>query len=407
MNLWIFNHHALTPDMSGGTRHYDFAKELVKRGHQVTIVASSFHYAKYTEMKIYYEKEYIKENIDGIDFIWIKTSPYFGNSVARVKNMLEYTYKVLKIMPKLDLKTPDIIMGSSVHLFAVYAAYRLSKKYNTPFVMEVRDLWPQTLIDMGMSRWHPFIILLGKLEKFLYRKADKIISNLPYAFEYIQKFVSKDKFIWISNGVDLENITYVEREKADKFIISYTGAIGVANNLKLFVEAAESFKDKNDIFFRIVGDGAEKYSLMQLVKFKNLKNISLEDSVAKNKVVKILQSSDVLYFNLKDSPVFNYGVSSNKLFDYMASGRVIIYSSKAKNNPIKDIGVGYTIEPDNLEQLKQTILDVYNLSQEERTSIGKQIRKYTEQIYSTIILTDKFEKLLEEVIVRYNAQNNI
>lgn len=407
MNIWIFNHHALTPDMSGGTRHYDFAKELVRRGHSVTIVASSFHYAKYTEMKEYDDKKYIKENIDGIDFIWIRTSPYFGNGVARVKNMLGYTYKVLKIIPKLDLKVPDIIIGSSVHLFAVYAAYRLSKKYNTPFIMEVRDLWPQTLIDMGMSRWHPFIILLGRLEKFLYHKADKIISNLPYAFEYIQKFVSKDKFIWISNGVDLENITYVERENTDKFIISYTGAIGVANNLKLFVEAAESLKDKDDISFRIVGDGAEKDSLIQLVKLKKLKNISIEDSVAKNKVVKILQSSDVLYFNLKDSPVFNYGVSSNKLFDYMASGRVIIYSTTAKNNPIKDAGIGYSIEPDNLEQLKQTILDIYNLSQEERISIGRQIRNYTEQNYSILSLTDKFEKLLEEVIVRYNVQNNI
>jgi len=328
MNIWIFNHHALTPDISGGTRHYDFAKELIKRGHSVTIVASSFHYSKYKEMKEYGDKEYLQENLDGLNFIWIKTPPYFGNGISRVKNMLSYTYKVLNIIPKLHLKDPDIIIGSSVHLFAVYAAYKLSKKYNTPFIMEVRDIWPQTLIDMGISKWHPFIIVLGWLEKYLYKKTDRIISNLPYAFDHIGKFVSKDKFIWISNGVDLDNINYMKKQETDKFTISYTGAIGVANNLALLVDVAERLKDKKDIFFRIVGDGVQKEKLKELVKLKKLKNISIEDPVAKNEVSKILQSSDVLYFNLKDSPVFNYGISSNKLFDYMAFFLSLIIQKK-------------------------------------------------------------------------------
>ncbi len=403
MNIWIFNHHALTPDMSGGTRHYDFAKELVKRGYSITIVASSFHYSKYKEMKEYGKNEYIIEGIEGIKFIWIKTPPYVGNGLDRVKNMLSYSYKVLDIIPKLKLGKPDIIIGSSVHLFAVYAAYRLSQRYNTPFIMEVRDIWPQTLIDMGISKWHPFIIGLGWLEKFLYKKANKIISNLPYAYEHIEKFVPKDKVVWISNGVDLDNITYTPKEKSKKFVISYTGAIGVANNLTLLVEVAEKLQEEKDIFFRIVGDGAEKEKLKKLVNEKQLQNISIEDPVAKNEVSNILKSSDILYFNLKDSPVFNFGISSNKLFDYMASGRVIIFSTKAKNNPIKDADAGYTIEPDNLEQLEQTILDIYYLQQEERNTIGEKIRSYAEENYSISVLTDKLKKLLEDEVKKHNA----
>jgi glycosyltransferase involved in cell wall biosynthesis len=400
MNIWIFNHHALTPDTSGGTRHYDFAKELVQRGYKVTIVASSFHYSKYKEMKEYHDNEYLKEIVDDVNFIWIKTPPYFGNGISRVKNMLSYTYKVLKIIPKLDLKAPDIIIGSSVHLFAVYAAYRLSQKYHTPFIMEVRDIWPQTLIDMGISKWHPFIIMLAWLEKYLYNKADKIISNLPYAFDHIGKFVSKDKFIWISNGVDLDNINYIEKIETDKFTISYTGAIGVANNLTLLVDVAEKLKEKKDICFRIVGDGAEKLKLKKLVELKKLNNISIEAPVAKNEVSNILQSSDILYFNLKDSPIFNFGISSNKLFDYMAAGRVIIFSTKAKNNSIKDADAGYTIEPNNLKQLEQTILDIYNLQQDDRNKIGGKIRKYAEKNYSMNVLTDKLEKFLKDEIRR-------
>lgn len=402
MKIWIFNHHALTPDMSGGTRHYDFAKELVKRGHQVTIVASSFHYAKYKEMKVYEKEIYLQESIDGINFIWMKTPPYFGNGIGRVKNMLSYTWKILTVIPKLNLEKPDIIIGSAVHLFTVYGAYRLSQRYKVPFIMEVRDIWPQTLIDMGMSKWHPFIILLGILEKYLYKISDKIISNLPYAFEHIQKFVSKDKFVWISNGVDLKNITYAEKKETGKFIICYTGAIGIANNLGLLVEAAEVFKDKKDILFRIVGDGAEKEKLKHHIKLKKLDNISIQDSVPKNEVNRILQSSDLLYFNLKDSPVFRYGISSNKLFDYMAAGRVIIFSTNAKNNPIKDASAGYTIEPDNLDQLKQTIIDAYNLSLAQRNDMGRKIRKYVEKNYSITVLTDKLEQLLEDTLEQYN-----
>ena len=403
MNIWIFNHHALTPDMNGGTRHYDFAKELVKRGNRVTIVASSFHYSKYKEMREYKDKEYLIEKIDGIDFIWIKTPAYYGNGVSRVKNMISYTYKVLKYIPNLNLSKPDIVVGSSVHLFAVWAAYKLSRKYNTPFIMEVRDLWPQTLMDMGISKWHPFIILLGLLEKYLYKKADKIISNLPYAYDYIGKFVEKEKFVWISNGVDLSNIKYTPKEKNEKFVISYTGAIGIANNLQILLDAAKKLKDRKNIYFRIVGEGVEKEKLKVFAEKNNLLNVSIENSVPKNEVTNILLNSDVLYFNLKDSPVFNYGISSNKLFDYMASGRVIIFSTKAKNNLIEDAKAGYSIVPDNVEVLEKTILEIYNLSQKERDEIGQKIRKYAEDNYSIEILVDKFEDLLEEEIGKENA----
>ncbi|MGE4419945.1 MAG: glycosyltransferase family 4 protein [Sulfurimonas sp.] len=403
MNIWIFNHHALTPDMSGGTRHYDFAKELTKRGHKVTIIASSFHYSKYQEMKEYGDKEYLQETIEGIDFIWIKTPAYFGNGIGRVINMLFYTFKVLKIMPRLNLSNPDIIIGSSVHLFAVWAAYKLSCRYKTPFIMEVRDLWPQTLIDMGISKWHPFILLLGRLERYLYKKADKIISNLPYSYDYIGQFVEREKFIWISNGVDLSNIKYTLKEQSEKFVISYAGAIGVANNLQTLLHAAKELKNKEDIYFRIVGEGAEKEKLKTFVRENNLQNVSIENSVPKSEVSKILQNSNVLYFNLKDSPVFNYGISSNKLFDYMASGRVVIFSTNAKNNPIKDANAGYSIAPDDVEQLEKTILEIYNLTDEERIKIGEKIRAYAEENYSIEILTHKLEKLLKEEIKKFNA----
>lgn len=389
--------------MSGGTRHYDFAKELTKRGHKVTIIASSFHYSKYQEMKEYADDNFSIEDVDGIEFIWIKTPPYFGNGISRVKNMLSYTLQVLKIIPKIDLQKPDIIVGSSVHLFAVLAAYKLSKRYETPFVMEVRDLWPQTLIDMGMSKWHPFILLLAWLEKYLYKRADKIISNLPYAYAYIGKFVERDKFVWISNGVDVSNIEYSPRKKSEKFIVSYTGSIGLANNLQSLLDVAKELQDKKDILFRVVGDGAKKVKLQKFVKENNLQNVSIEDSVAKNEISNILQNSDLLYLGLKDSPLYKYGISLNKFFDYTASGRVVVYAGNSKNNLIKDAGTGYTIPPDDTNALKETIIEIYHLSNSERDAIGKKLRGYTIRNYSIEVLANKMESVLAEVHRRYHA----
>jgi len=394
MTIWILNHHALTPQMSGGTRHYDFAKELISRGHNIVIISSSFHYSKYSELKEYGDSKYINENIDGIQWVWLKTPPYRGNGIARVKNMLSYTYKAVSILPTINLPKPDIIIGSSVHLFAVYAAYRLSLRYKIPFVMEVRDLWPQTLIDMGISKWHPFIVLLGVLERFLYKKADKIISNLPYASSYISKFTDSSKVEWISNGVDISNVIYEKPENRKILKVAYTGALGVANNLSLLVEFAKT-KPKN-IEFLIVGDGVERAKLLHLSK--SLENIQIKEPVAKDEVPYILQNSDILYFNLKDSPVFKYGISSNKLFDYMASGRVIIFSSNAANNPIKECDGGITIEPDNIEALQNAIYQIQNMSYEKRVQLGENNRDYCKQNYDIKVLVDKLENILLGVI---------
>lgn len=404
MNIWIFNHYALTPNMSGGTRHFDFAKELINRGYSITIIASSFHYSEYREMKEYKNNEYIQETIEGINFIWIKTPAYFGNGIARVRNMVSYAHKVLKYIPTLTLAKPDIIVGSSVHLFAVWAAFKLSRKYKVPFVMEVRDIWPQTLIDMGISKWHPFIILLSWLEKYLYKKADKIISNLPYAYEHIEKFVKIKKVEWVSNGVDLTNIKYVPKEKNKKLIVGYIGSLGKSNNMDSFFEMTKKFKKNENIEFHIYGEGPLKQKYLDFIENNNLKDIlKIKNLVPKNKVSDILNSFDIVYLSLKDSPLYRFGISLNKLFDYMASGRVIIFAANSRNNPIKAVNAGYSISPDDIEILEQTILEIYNLSQEERNEIGQKMRKYVEQNYSIEVLVDKLEKILKNILRKENA----
>jgi glycosyltransferase involved in cell wall biosynthesis len=401
MNIWILNHHAVTPDMSGGTRHYDFAKELIKRGHIVTIIASSFHYSKYKEMREYKNRDYLIENIDGIEFIWFKTPPYFNNGFKRVINMLSYTKKAIFLLPKLKLDKPDIIIGSSVHLFAVYAALRLSKRYKIPFVMEVRDLWPQTLIDMGMSKYHPFIMILSLLEKYLYKKSDKIITLLPKANQYIEKLgIDSEKIVWISNGTNPASYSSDNFNillKSNKFNVLYTGTHGFANSLDLLIDAADILKSEKSIFFTLVGDGPLKERLRKKADELGLDNIEFIPSVSKKEVFDYLTCADLLYVGLKDLPLYRYGMSMNKVFDYMAAKKPVLFVSNIKDNIIKKAEAGTVIEHEDAYAVAKSIKEYSYKSKDERKKVGEKGYDYLLEHYTISVLTDKLENLLIEI----------
>ena len=398
MNIVIFNHYALTPSMGGGTRHYDFAKELGKRGHAVTIVASSFHYSSYKEMKAYKEEPYLKEELEGIEFIWIKTRAYNGNGIGRVLNMLDYAKKAIA----LDFqKKPDIIIGSSVHLFAVYAAYKQARKLEIPFVMEVRDIWPLTLIEMGISSWHPFIMGLGYLEKFLYKKADRIITLLPEAFKHIEQFgVEEEDITWISNGVESSKFKGLKAQKDEKeFLITYMGSMGQANVLHTLMEVAKRLQEKEiKVSFQLIGEGALKKELQDFKEKNALNNVKILDLISKDKVPQVLKNSDLLYLGLKDSPLYKFGISLNKLFDYLAAEVPIIFASEIQNNPVKEAKAGLCIAPENADLLEGAIIQIYNMSKDERKHLGEGNLNYIENNFSIQFLTDKLEKLLNGLV---------
>lgn len=403
--IWIFNHYAITPDLPGGTRHFDFGKELVKRGYKVTIFASSFHHNLHKETREYTKSNYVVEDYNGVRFIWIKTFPYSSNDWRRVINMLSYSVGAYEVAGKLDLEKPDIIIGSSVHLFAVFTAYLLSKKYKAPFVMEVRDLWPQTLIDMGMSKVHPFVVLLGILERFLYKRANRIITLLPKAHEYIEKLnIPKDKIVWIPNGVDLERFNFSDDSisaKHDKssFLITYAGSIGKANNLDILVEVADILK-KNypEIKFRLVGDGPEKERLIRLVKERSLNNVEFKGTVSKDEVAKILYESDALILFLRNYSIYKYGISLNKLFDYLSTGKPTIFSSNAVNNPVEEAKAGITVPPDCPKKLAEAVIMLYEMPEEKRAEMGKNGRNYVEKYYSIPVLVDMLESFIKGLL---------
>ena len=206
MNIWILNHYATPPDTPGATRHFDFARELTKLGHRVSIFASSFFHGTRNEERLEGKQNYRRQNIDGVEFVWLRTTPYYGgNDWRRVINMLSYSFRVIPLGIRFG-ESPDVILASSPHPFAGLAGYVLAKLKRAGFIFEVRDLWPQTFVDIGGYSNRSLVVkLLRVLERFLYHRAKKIIVLLPNASEYITRLgIPDSKIVYIPNGISPE-----------------------------------------------------------------------------------------------------------------------------------------------------------------------------------------------------------
>jgi len=405
--LWILNHYAVTPDLPGGTRHFDFGTELVKRGHEVTIFASGFGHKTRTYVKVNRTERFRVEMYDGVRFIWINTFPYSGNDWRRVLNMLSYSWRVLGCTK--DLAKPDAIIGSCVHPFAALSGWWLSRRYGAEFFFEERDRWPQTLVDMGALKKNSLLAeFLYRLEMFLYKKAKKVIVLMPNGVQYVMMHgCSSDKVVWLPNGVYLDRFDNPEPIDAnsevaicferykDKFKVVYLGAHGSANNLDVLVESAALIEGLYpEIHFFFIGDGPEKYKLRKIVQEKKLQNVSFLSPVPKSQVSSVLAKSDLLVHTIKRIGGLRYGISPNKMFDYMASGKPVVTAIETTNNPVEEAGCGLNVEPEDPKALAEAIIEIYEMPEEGRKQLGLNGRRYVEKYHDIKKLTDQLEMIL-------------
>lgn len=402
-NIWIFNHYAVTPDLPGGTRHFDFAKELTRRGYSITIFASSFIHSIFKNRKFDDNGTFYSiENYEGVRFVWIKTFHYTKNNWRRAINIFSYFWKAYfigKKLPRFCKKNdrPDIIIGSSVHPFAAFVASKLAKYYKVPFIFEVRDLWPQTLIDLKIISKNSLIItILFKLEKICLQNCVAVISLSPLTENYLKtKYNFKsEKLFYIPNGVNLDNsyteCTECKKEKSKKFILIYTGNIANSNFINIVIDVAEILKKNKNIIFKIYGSGSSLKDIKDKINELNLDNIFILPPVQKKEIPYILEMADVLL--LPTNNVY-YG-SENKLYDYLAAEKPILYINVSSHNYIK--GTGIRVKANSSEIVKG-ILKLHNYSESDRKKMAIKGRKYVEKDHNIPVLVDKLEKIINEV----------
>jgi glycosyltransferase involved in cell wall biosynthesis len=400
MKVWIINQYVIAPGQAGGTRHHCLARELVKQGHEVTIVASSFDHYTRKETRLVDGQLYETEVSDGVTFVWLRTPPYPGNTIARMWNMLVFAWRVLQRKGFRNLPRPDVIWGSSPHLFAALAAERVAFRLKVPFVLEVRDLWPQSLIELGsVSPRHPIARGLLCIEKHLYRRAKHIISLLQGAPDHmVSKGARRDDITWIPNGMDVDLFPQpAPLPNNPVFTVMYAGAHGLANALDPILDAAgilqrEGYQDR--ILFRFVGDGPSKPGLRARALAEGIHIVQFEDSVPKVRMFETLSGADAFVVCMKASPLYRWGISLNKVFDYLACARPIVFAGDSPYNQVSAAGAGLTVPPENGRAIADAIKKLLETPVVERAEMGLKGRRHVEEFYSMEVLGRRLEQVL-------------
>lgn len=389
--IWMINQTASTPETGYAGRQYYLGLELAKLGYKVYVIAGS--YSHLLRVPKIFEGDFLTENIaPNFDFIWVNL-PHYPNSHSKKRIVGEFIFSwKIKKLKKYIKDKPDIILHSSPPLISYFGAKYLANYFNAKYVFEVRDIWPKTLIELGgYSNSHPFIQLLQWIEDHAYSLADVVLSNLKNSVEHmVTRGLDREKFEWIPNGYSQQEV--LEKEDLpneirllipqDKFIIGYTGSIGIANCLHHLIEAANNLKKYENLYFVIVGKGAHKEALLKQVEELQLNNIVLIDPIPKRQVQSILELFDAYYIGLTKDPLFKLGVSPNKLFDYLYGGKPILYAIDSGDyTPITDAQAGYQVVPENTTDLVKKIERLMLLSPNERELMGKNARRLAEESY--------------------------
>ena len=412
MNILLINHYAGSPEMGMEFRPYYMAEEWIKSGHNVTIIAADQAHVRKKKIKI--EKSFTEELIDGITYVWIKTTPYHGNGLKRIMNMRSFCKQVRKNAEPIAAKfRPDMVIASSTYPMDNYAAARIAKAAGAAHIYEVHDLWPLSPMELGgYSAKHPFIKYIQKAEDFAYKNADIVISMLPETKEYMQsRGLSPEKWYYIPNGINItewENISRISenirkellliKEKFN-FSICYAGSHGIANALHNFIDTASALENKN-IAFVLLGDGPEKENLVK--QAAELKNVFFFNPIPKQEIPDFLGYFDATYIGLQRQSLFRFGISPNKLFDYMMAGKAVIQAIDAGNDLVAQSGCGLSIEAENSDALSVAVIKLASESKDILHQMGQRGKDYVMQHHTYDVLAAEFLSIMKN----YNSVTN-
>jgi glycosyltransferase involved in cell wall biosynthesis len=401
MVIVLVNQYAGAGEMEH--RPFYLAREWTRRGHRVVVVAASFSHLRGRNPEV--RGRVLVEQIEGIDYLWVKTPSYSGNGIRRALNILVFVAQLMRLRGELvSAYRPDVVIASSTHPLDIYPASDIARRAAGKLVFEVHDLWPLTPIEVGgLSAWHPFIALMRAAESFAYRRADRVISILPNAESYMrQRGMAPEKFLHIPNGVDVaewcdgacrlvqeHQMVIRKLKEKNRFLVGYAGAHGVTNALGSVVQAAERLRDR-PVSFVLVGRGPEKAMLCDEARARRLENIVFLPPVPKTMIPALLREMDALYIGLKNKSLFRFGISPNKLIDYMMAGKPVIQAINASNDLVGEAGCGYTIPAEDVEALVDAVLRMMASSETQREEMGRNGRQFAERRHSYAVLAERF-----------------
>ncbi|MCD8363487.1 MAG: glycosyltransferase family 4 protein [Lachnospiraceae bacterium] len=414
--FWIFNHYATTPKTGPLLRHFYFAEYLKEEEIETTVFAANeLHQTGGTvDTK---GAPYLRTEEEGVPFVFVHTSKYQGNGLSRVRNMLSFFFGLLRISGKYAKQygKPDVIMGSSAHPLTSIAGILIARKFRVPVIVEVRDLWPEAIFSVGKLKMESLPgRLLSAGEKWMYVHADAIVFTKEGDVDHIKEMgwdkehggkIDLEKCHYVNNGVNLsEFYTSIERDILPDpdltdpgFRVTYTGTVRPVNNVGNLLDTAKLLKEHEDIRFLIFGGGSELETLKKRAADEQIDNVVFKGFVEKKYIPYILSRSSVNVLNYSQSNYnWSRGNSSNKLFEYMASGKPLISTVRMGYSILDRYECGLSLDECTPQALAREILRIHDMPEEAYAQMAANAREGAKD-FDFPVLTRRLYQVIESV----------
>lgn len=399
MNILYLNHYAGSPALGMEYRPYYLAREWVRAGHRVQMVAADFSHVRARQPQAG------DEVIDGIAYRWLPTPPYQGNGLGRVQNIWAFCRQVWAQTDALIAQArPDVVIASSTYPMDIWVARRIARRAGATLVFEVHDLWPLSPIELsGMSPRHPFIRLVQKAEDDAYRDADVVISMLPKVHDYMaSRGLDLKKLHIVPNGITLDEWqgtppplredvaeAIARARAAGRTVVGYAGSMGLPNALDTLLDAMVRLRDA-PIALVMVGSGHERDRLRQRIADERLSNVELLPPIPKAQITSFLAVVDLAYIGWQRVPIYRFGIAPNKLMDYLMAGCPVLHSVEAGNDPVAEAGCGLTVPPQDPAAVADGLRRLAALSPAERHAMGERGRAFVRANHTYPVLAQRF-----------------
>jgi glycosyltransferase involved in cell wall biosynthesis len=399
LNILLVNHYAGTPALGMEYRPYYLAREWVRLGHQVTIVAADHSHYRARQPAPG------QAQVDGITYRWLPTPAYSGNGWPRMRNVMSFLRQLWTQAPEMAATLrPDVVISSSTYPMDTWVARRIAQLARARLVHEVHDLWPLSPVELsGMSPWHPFALICQSAEDAAYRHSDAVVSMLPKVHAHMAgRGLDLKKLSIVPNGIspeewaaqpeplraDVDQALEAAR-RAGAVIVGYAGSTGLPNALDVLLDEARLLADR-PLRFVLVGDGHERERLAARIADEGLTHMALLPPIPKAQVPAFLAAIDIAYLGWQRQPLYRFGIAPNKLMDYMMAARPVLHSVEAGNDPVAESGCGLTVAPESPEEVAHGLRQLAALSPSERRQLGERGRAHVLQRHAYPVLARQF-----------------